>query len=228
MAILRKQSLVDQIYDQIRGEIINLEVPLGSRLNVSELQERYGVSSTPIREAINRLQKEGLVEYENNVGARVISIEENDVIEIQELAMTLHTAAVRFAMKRGDHQAMAYEIHGEIQAYKEAEDYKVKTVCVHNIVGTFYKYCGNSRLDSNMGVIKGLQLILRNIYGQAAYGDQEKKLPDNSGDFSALEAAVVRGDTEKVIEALENNEKKATPIIVEAVKSQKKKRTGTA
>ena len=62
MAILKKQSLVDQIYDQIRYEIIELAVPLGSRLNVSELQERYGVSSTPIREAINRLQKEGLTQ----------------------------------------------------------------------------------------------------------------------------------------------------------------------
>ena len=85
MAVLKKQSLVDQIYDQIRLGIITLKMPLGSRLNVSELQEKYGVSSTPIREAINRLQKEGLVEYENNIGARVVSISEDDVKEIQEL-----------------------------------------------------------------------------------------------------------------------------------------------
>ena len=217
MAILRKQSLVDQIYDQIRSEIINLQVPLGSRLNVSELQERYGVSSTPIREAINRLQKEGLVEYENNVGARVIAIGEKDVIEIQELAMTLHTAAVRFAMKRGDHELMAAEIHQEIEDYKAARDYKVKTMCVHNIVGTFYKYCGNSRLDSNMGVIKGLQLILRNIYGRAVYGDEQNTSQDNAADFSAMEAAVLQGDTEGIIRTLEENDKKATPVIVKAV-----------
>ena len=61
--ILKKQSLVDQIYDQLRYDIINLKLPLGSRLNVSELQERFGISSTPIREAINRLQTDGLVVY---------------------------------------------------------------------------------------------------------------------------------------------------------------------
>ena len=175
MAILRKQSLVDQIYDQIRSEIINLQVPLGSRLNVSELQERYGGSSTPIREAINRLQKEGLVEL------------------------------------------MAAEIHQEIEDYKAARDYKVKTMCVHNIVGTFYKYCGNSRLDSNMGVIKGLQLILRNIYGRAVYGDEQNTSQDNAADFSAVEAAVLQGDTEGIIRTLEENDKKATPVIVKAV-----------
>lgn len=217
MAILKKQSLVDQIYDQIRFEIIELAVPLGSRLNVSELQERYGVSSTPIREAINRLQKEGLVEYENNVGARVVSIGEKDVLEIQELAMTLHTAAIRFAMKRGDHQAMAGEIHREIAAYMNAADFKVKTMCVHNIVGIFYKYCGNSRLDLNMGVIKGLQLILRNIYGQSVYGENEDKKDDNVKDFIAIEEAVFAGDTGKVIEILEKNEQKATPVIINAV-----------
>lgn len=218
MAILKKQSLVDQIYDQIRYEIIELKMPLGGRLNVSELQERYGVSSTPIREAINRLQKEGLVEYENNVGARIVSINEEDVLEIQELAMTLHTAAIKFAMKRGDHQAMAEEIRQEIEGYKSAKSYRERTLSVHNIVGTFYRSCGNSRLESNMSVIKGLQLILRNIYGRAANGEDSVSGSDNLEDFEKICAAVEADDTKKIIETLEQNEKMATPVILEAVR----------
>ena len=53
----------------LRGDIITLRRPLGSKLNVNELQDELGVSCTPIREAVNRLQQEGLVVYENNVGA---------------------------------------------------------------------------------------------------------------------------------------------------------------
>lgn len=223
MAILKKQSLVDQIYDQIRYEIIELKMPLGGRLNVSELQERYGVSSTPIREAINRLQKEGLVEYENNVGARIVSIQEADVLEIQELAMTLHTAAIKFAMKRGDREAMAEEIHKEIENYKSADSYRERTMSVHNIVGTFYRSCGNSRLERNMSVIKGLQLILRNIYGRAAYGENLRNEGDNLEDFLKIYDAVLAGDTKKIIDTLERNEKKATPVIVEAVKAMNAK-----
>ena len=217
MPILKKQSLVDQIYDQIRGEIIGLEHPLGGRLNVAELQERYGVSSTPIREAVNRLQKEGLVEYENNVGARIVAIDEDDVMEIQELAMTLHTAAIKFAMKRGDHQAMAENIAKEIENYKAAKTFKEYTLSVHNIVGTFYKNCGNSRLDSNMIMIQGLQLILRNLYGHAC--ENGARVPGgNLEDFEKIHQAVLAGDTAGIIAVLEANEAKATPVIIEELK----------
>ena len=43
MAILKKQSLVDQIYHEIKKQIIELIIPLGSKLNVSELQDKFGV-----------------------------------------------------------------------------------------------------------------------------------------------------------------------------------------
>lgn len=58
MAAIKKQSLVDQIYQRLRENIITMQLPLGSHLNVNELQSQMGVSCTPIREAINRLQQE--------------------------------------------------------------------------------------------------------------------------------------------------------------------------
>lgn len=211
MAVLKKQSLVDQIYEQIRKDIIRLEVPFGGKLNVSELQEKFGVSSTPIREAINRLQKEGLVEYENNVGARVMTLDERDVYEINELAMTLHAAAVRFSMKKGDHQKIAAEIREQIERYKKAGNFEERTKSVHDLVGVFYRNSGNSRLDANMGILKGQQLILRNLYGRASGGR------DNSDDFEKIYAAVLKGDAAAVIKTLEENERKAIPVIIEAL-----------
>lgn len=211
MAILKKQSLVDQIYEQIRTDIITLKMPLGGRLNVSELQEKFGISSTPIREAINRLQTDGLVEYENNVGARIMNLGEKDVCEINELAMTLHSAAVRFAMKRADHAKMAKEIKEQIENYKKASTVEERTMSVHDLVGVFYRNCGNSRLDVNMGLIKGQQIILRNIYGSVSGGK------DNSADFEKIYDAVLAGDTEGVLAVLEANEAKAIPVIIKAI-----------
>lgn len=212
MAGLKKQSLVDQIYDQIRTDIITLKMPLGSRLNVSELQEKFGISSTPIREAINRLQKDGLVEYENNVGARIMALNEKDIYEINELAMTLHAAAIRFAMKKADHEKMAKQIKVQIDNYKKATTVEAKTKSVHDLVGIFYKNCGNSRLDANMSLLKGQQVLLRNIYGKSSGGR------DNSIDFENIYEAVLAGNAEAVIKALEENEAKAIPVIIEAVK----------
>ena len=54
MSIIKKHSLVDQVYEKLRNDIISLHIPLGSKINVNELQETLGVSCTPIREAINR------------------------------------------------------------------------------------------------------------------------------------------------------------------------------
>lgn len=101
MAAIKKQSLVDQIYQRLRENIITMQLPLGSHLNVNELQSQMGVSCTPIREAINRLQQEGLVVYENNVGARVLMLDEHDVREIQELAATLQVTASVWRSGRG-------------------------------------------------------------------------------------------------------------------------------
>ena len=98
MAEIQKVSLVDQVYNQLRRDIISLRRPLGSRLNVSELQNEFNVSCTPIREAINRLQQEGLVTYKNNAGASILSLSAHDVEEIQQLALTLHCEAMRLAM----------------------------------------------------------------------------------------------------------------------------------
>ena len=70
-----------------------------------------------------------------------------------------------------------------------------------------------------MGVIKGLQLILRNIYGQAAYGKDGESSGDNVQDFIDIKKAVLDGNTKKIIDILENNEKKATPVIIKAVKT---------
>ena len=110
-AVIKKgYPLVDQVYEKLRERIVQLKIPFGSKLNVSKLQEEYGVSSTPVREALNRLLNEGLIEFENNVGARVIDITEEDVREIQEIAFAYQMVAARNALRNGDAQQMADEI----------------------------------------------------------------------------------------------------------------------
>ena len=144
MAAIKKQSLVDQIYQRLRENIITMQLPLGSHLNVNELQSQMGVSCTPIREAINRLQQEGLVVYENNVGARVLMLDEHDVREIQELAATLQVTAVRLALRQGDRQRMALEIREQIRRYEQALTPQEEGGAVHELVGVFYHNCGNN------------------------------------------------------------------------------------
>ena len=139
MAVIKRLSLVDQVYEKIREKIVSLEAPFGSKLNVSKLQEEYGVSSTPVREALNRLLNEGLIEFENNVGASVIEISENDVVEVQELEAAFEMAAARYAMQKGDLKQMADEIYSYIEEYRASQELQESCTCIRKIKNVFYK-----------------------------------------------------------------------------------------
>lgn len=218
MTGLKKQSLSDQLYTQLRTNIINLTYPLGSKLNVNELQEIYGVSSTPIREAINRLQIEGLVIYENNVGARIFTLNEKDIADIQDLALVLHSAAVRFSMERGNHQVLAQEMRKHLQTYYAAKTDEEEVMSVFHIIGAFYKYCGNERLNNNIKVIQGEQLLLRYLYLTQERGDKT-----DTNYLEQMYKAVLARDTESIIKVLEQEYTRATPILIKALKEMNKR-----
>ena len=151
MAAIKKRSLVDQVYERLRSDIITLRLPLGSKVNVNELQDTLGVSCTPIREAVNRLQQEGLVTYENNVGAKVLTLAPRDVEEIQQLATTLHCAAAKLSMERGDRKVMTEQLRRRLGEFRSAETPAALTSAVHHFVEVFYVHCGNRRIFTGVG-----------------------------------------------------------------------------
>ncbi len=71
---IRKVSVSDQVYDVIKKSILDFKRKPGTKLNVDELCKQYGLSNTPIREAIKRLQQDGYVEQRVNAGFFVSSI----------------------------------------------------------------------------------------------------------------------------------------------------------
>ena len=97
-------------------------------MNVNELQDELGVSCTPIREAVNRLQQEGLVVYENNVGAHILDLDQHDITEIEQLAMTLHCAAIRLAMAHGDRAAIVTGLEKYLEEYRRARNVQLRYI----------------------------------------------------------------------------------------------------
>ncbi len=210
MASIKKRSLVDQVYERLRDDIIALRLPLGSRVNVNELQDSLGVSCTPIREAINRLQQEGLIAYENNVGARVLTLEAKDVEEITQLATTLHGAAARLAMANTDHSVLARQLRERMAEFESAQTPQQQATGIHHLVEVFYVHCGNRRLDKSMLSIQGQQLLLRNLYANHGM-DREANLAD----FQAMLAGVENNQPEEVCKALESNAQRVAQAVCE-------------
>ena len=212
MLSIKKRSLVDMVYDKLRGAIIQLQLPLGSKLNVNELQDKIGVSCTPIREAINRLQQEGLVVYENNVGAHIISLEPHDVLEIQQLAMTLHCAAIRLAMVNGDRNIIVSELKQRLSEYSSAKNEHDEVMAIKEFLGTYYHNCGNRRLDQHMLAIQGQQMLLRYIFAHCV-----SQRAADIGVFQQMLAETMNGDAEAVCDLLQKYTDHMTRIVEGAV-----------
>lgn len=89
----------DQAYRLLRERIVQGSLAPGDHLGESELAASLAVSRTPVRDALRRLQAEGLVQQEPNRGARVMDWSE-DVAELYELRMLLEGHAARRAATR--------------------------------------------------------------------------------------------------------------------------------
>lgn len=67
-AIVRPSSVVDSVYDNIYHRLMALEISPGSRIPIDAIAREINVSQTPVREALSRLEREGLVRKEHLIG----------------------------------------------------------------------------------------------------------------------------------------------------------------
>jgi DNA-binding GntR family transcriptional regulator len=99
---LDNSSLAAQAFRRLRASILTAECPPGSKLRLEALQERYGLSSSPLREALNRLAAEGLVEVEERRGFRVKPVSIDELNDLTRIRLLLEREAIRQSMLRGD------------------------------------------------------------------------------------------------------------------------------
>lgn len=90
----------DDVVSGIRDLIIEGDIATGARISERELCDRFGVSRTPLREALKVLASEGLVELTPNRGARVTRLTEQDVEDMFEVMGTLEALAGELAAQR--------------------------------------------------------------------------------------------------------------------------------
>jgi DNA-binding GntR family transcriptional regulator len=97
---VQPQQLKDVAYRRLRDALIDLTIPPGAALRENDLAKRLGISKTPIREALVRLERDGLVELTPYRGARARSYSADDLREIFELRELIEGECVRRAAER--------------------------------------------------------------------------------------------------------------------------------
>ncbi len=99
-AVGDRMNIRAQVYSVLRESVIVGELPPGAPISENDLALRYGVSRTPVREAIIRLAEEDLVEVRPQRGTFVSRISVADVREMQFVRETLERASLRHAAER--------------------------------------------------------------------------------------------------------------------------------
>jgi DNA-binding GntR family transcriptional regulator len=94
-------------YERIRQAIVEGELRAGQRLIEQRIAAEFGLSRTPVREALRRLESEGLVRIELNRGAVVRAVSGQDVEDLYELRAHLESLAAERAAQRATPQQLA-------------------------------------------------------------------------------------------------------------------------
>jgi len=145
-------SSVKPIYEELRRQIISTELAPGSDIDEKSLVDAFGVSRTPVREALIRLASDGLIDMKPNRGASVSSLDLNKLRAIFEASDLMERVTVRLAcLRRSEKDLQAMFEH--LFAFEEAMEAKDVTEMV----------LANSRLHLRMAEAAG------NVYFAESY-----------------------------------------------------------
>ncbi len=212
------KPLRDVVVESIRQAIISGQFPPGMRLMELQLAEEMGVSRTPVREAIRKMELEGLVVMIPRRGAYVADISIKDINEVYEVRTALDVLSAGLAAERIDKSEIQEmrELLAEEAALVEARDYpKIidNDTAFHDVI---YRASGNTRC---MNIISNLREQITAIRGRSMPypGRVEIMLKEHRAIFDAIAA----GKVEKAQEAVRTHMENAEQTLLKVIKEQK-------
>ena len=210
------KSMRDQIYEAIQESIVNNSYKPGEELQIDRLAEEFGVSTTPIREALIRLESSGLVHLIPNKGARVTSFLEQDVRDTWEIRKLLEPYAAKLTASL-DVSSEIQELHAAFdkleQGPQDGNLYIQSDIRLHELL---YVHLSNELLKETLHNI--LQRSMRMRY----FAEDMSKMHDQVvqeviSEHKEILRALAAKDGEKTAETVhrhvENGEQRALLAI---------------
>lgn len=161
---LEVPNLRDTVYEAIRASILGHEYPSGAKVPEIVLAKNLGVSRTPVREALNRLEREGIVDVVPRYGAFVRTFTREEILEILRIQEVLEGLAVSLAAPRiSDDEITAMEIDlkrisTDIHMPEILNRFMSYDIHFH---GTIAAACNSARLESLLSNIRAQMTMCR-------------------------------------------------------------------
>ncbi len=150
-------SLTEQVFNALKGEILRSQIRPGSVVIEGDLAERFGVSKTPIREALRLLVQDGWIEVMPRRGYLVRPIGLDDLREVYELRRILESGVVRKVIEQMNRKTVA-DLRRLIEAQADAGD-SLET----SIEASRDFHLSLARLTGNERLVKSVAALLDEV-----------------------------------------------------------------
>ena len=219
--IQEPSTLVDFAYDNIRRDIAEEILHAGDKVNLPLLCKRYGISPTPIKQALNRLIVEGLIENIPRKGYRIRRVNWQEIDELFELRLMIE---LYFA----PHSTLTVENNVMIQD-RFTKNLEANLTLVQNFT-TQEEYFQTYELDQqfhelyilasgNQAALRTYKSLNTHTYAAFLFGKQPKeKTVDGVKEHQMIYQAMLNGDVEEVRRCVELHNKNARTKINTALK----------
>jgi DNA-binding GntR family transcriptional regulator len=153
-----RRTLAAHAFDAIRAAIIDGRLAAGRQYSVARLAEQFGVSRTPVREALLLLERQGVVRFERNRGVRILETSAHDLDEVFALRLLLEVPATYRACELLDADgldALRRELAAMARLAREDEEpaFMAHDRRFHELI---LEASGNRRLAAIVGQLRDL------------------------------------------------------------------------
>lgn len=157
---LKRMTLAEQVYFDLKNSIITHQIQPGSRLNEIELAGHYQVSPTPVREALSKLRGDGLVQYRGWQGAYVIQLQLKDISHLYDIRCELECLALKEAAEAINKDELE-QLKIFLLKYKDRNDFQSRDEANEKFHGFFMEKSGNQWLKLMLDDLKDILLMAR-------------------------------------------------------------------
>lgn len=208
----KRPSLVNEAYNRIRDAIFSNAMPPGFQETEGELAARLGMSRTPVREAVVRLETEGLVEFRPRRGMRVLPLAPEDVRDIYDLLICLEGQAVERLIENEPTDTQVAKLEGAIADMDKAlsqDDLERWASADERFHRLLFEFCGNQRLVKTAEIFWGQGHRARMIFLRL-----RPKPVKSSAEHRAIVAAICRRDIEVARRSVQEHRRNAMLVMI--------------
>ena len=195
---LTPRALYEEVAEQLRQRIFRRELEPGSWIDELKIAEEFGISRTPLREALKVLAAEGLVTMKVRRGAYVTEMSEKDLRDVYHLLSLLESDAAGVVAERATDAQLKtlQDLHAELEA---AVADREKFFAINERFHMHLLEMADNRWRSQM--VADLRKVMKLNRHNSLF--KQGRIEDSLGEHRAILAAMVARDAQKTVRAMQ-------------------------